>query len=292
MSRSSTDIEPMGKETLRSLCELINHHSGLAYDVSSQGLLERRLAVRLHERGLSSFVDYVELLAEDDSELAAAFEILTTKETYFFRQDYQLRAFVDEVLPLLVEGSEGRGRLTIWSAGCSSGEEAYTLAMMLSDHPLLRSFKVRLIATDLCASNIEIAERGIYRESSMRATAPEDVEKYFTKVPLGYQVNANVRRMVHFSRGNLVYPADVRAVGRVDVIFCRNVLIYFDQATRRATTNLFYERLLPGGFLLLGHSESLLNSGTRFEPVHLKGDLVYRRPLLEKNSTVRNQNVK
>lgn len=282
----------MDKATLQSLCDLINQHSGLAYNHSAQSLLERRLGARVVARGLPSFVDYVELLAEDDSELSAVFETLTTKETYFFRQEYQLRAFVDEVMPLLVEESEGRGRLTIWSAGCSSGEEVYTLAMLLSDHPLLRSFKVRLIGTDLCPSNIETAERGIYRETSMRSTSPTDRERFFTKVEQGYQVNANLKRMVHFASGNLVYPSDVRAVGRVDVIFCRNVLIYFDQNTRCLTTNLFYERLLPGGFLLLGHSESLLNAGTRFEPVHLEGDLVYRRPLLERSIAPRSKSAK
>jgi chemotaxis protein methyltransferase CheR len=292
VSRSLYDLDPINLATLQALCGLINRHSGLAYNESSRSLLERRLGVRVLERGLTSFVDYVELLAEDDEELGIVFEILTTKETYFFRQEYQLRTFVDEVMPILVQESEGRGRLTIWSAGCSSGEETYTLAMMLSDHPLLHSFKVRLIGTDLCASNVEAAERGIYRESSMRSTSPEDVEKYFLKVPQGYQVKPELRRMVHFSCGNLVYPADVRSVGRVDVIFCRNVLIYFDQRTRQATTNLFYERLLPGGFLLLGHSESLLNSETRFEPVHLVGDLVYRRPLLERNPSPRTRSAK
>jgi chemotaxis protein methyltransferase CheR len=277
-------------ETLLRLCALINQRSGLSYNESSRSVLERRLGTRLEALGLQKYSSYLEVLATRPEELKLVFEALTTKETYFYRQEYQLQTFVDEVVPLLAEGRPAGARLTVWSAGCSSGEETYTLAMLLSGHPRLRGWKVRVIGTDLCASNIETAERGVYRATSFRSTSEENLGRYFTKVGEGYQVNADLRRMVHFNAGNLVEPADVRSVGRVDVIFCRNVLIYFDQKTRQTTTDLFYERLLPGGFLLLGHSESLLNTQTRFEPVHLEGDLVYRRPLLERSSGSRNKN--
>jgi chemotaxis protein methyltransferase CheR len=195
---------------------------------------------------------------------------------------------VEEVVPLVVKGAGAQSRLTVWSAGCSTGEETYTLAMLLHDHPALRAWKVRIIGTDLCPSNIEPAERGVYRATALRSTNEKQKQKYFSEVERNeYRVNADLRRLVHFSVANLVDAADVRSVGRVDIIFCRNVLIYFDPKSRQTTTNLFYERLLPGGFLLLGHSESLLNTETRFEPVHLEGDLVYRRPLLESSSQSR-----
>jgi chemotaxis protein methyltransferase CheR len=272
-------------QTLRGLCELINLRSGLSYDDSAANLFERRFRQRLIDKGIGSYADYLEVLTTQDSELDFVFETLTTKETYFFRQDYQLHAFVDEVIPLLVNEGGARGRLTIWSAGCSSGEETYTLAMLLHELPMLRDWKVRIIGTDLCRSNIDVAERGVYRPTSFRSTSEGDTKKFFTMTDGGYQVNSNLRRMVHFSTVNLIEPADVRSVGRIDVIFCRNVLIYFDQKSRQKTTNLFYERLLPGGFLLLGHSESLLNTDTRFKPVHLEGDIVYRRPLLESSAS-------
>lgn len=274
-------LKPMDSATLKGFCELVNQRSGLIYDASSQNLLERRLASRVLAKGIDGFPNYLKLLKARPGELDYVFETLTTKETYFFRQEYQFKTFVDEVIPLLIREGAAQNRLTIWSAGCSSGEETYSIAMLLIDHPLLQHWKVRIIGTDLCASNIEWADRGVYRPTSFRSTSQEQISRHFSACKEGHKVNADVRRMVHFSVGNLMSAQDVRSVGRVDVIFCRNVLIYFDTKSRQIATNLFYERLLPGGFLLLGHSESLLNTQTRFEPVHLEGDIVYRRPLLD-----------
>jgi len=250
-------------------------------------MLERRLAPRVRINNLSNFDEYVSFLQGSVSEQEEVFHILTTKETYFFRQEYQLRAFVDEIIPRLAEANLTNRRLTIWSAGCSSGEEAYTLAILLSESPHLRGFRTSIVGTDLCRSNIEIAERGVYRPSSFRAMGEELIHKHFTEEGGGFRIRPSLRRMVHFSVGNLMNPRDVRAVGRVDVVFCRNVLIYFDEVSRQAATALFFERLLPGGFLFLGHSESLLNAGTSFEPVHLETDLVYRRPPLDSGSAFR-----
>ncbi len=277
----SFGLEPASLRTLSALAALINRRCGLFYDRRALSTLERRLAVRVRQQGLSSFEEYLSILERDTVELSEVFEILTTKETYFFRQDYQLDAFVHEVLPRIAKENGPQGRLTVWSAGCSSGEETYTLSILLSESPLLVGWKVRVLGTDLCASNIEAAERGIYRDSSFRSTPKERIDRYFSKVSGGYSVNPDLRRSVHFSVRNLTDPVDVRSVGRVDVIFCRNVLIYFDDVSRHAVTDLFYERLLPGGYLFLGHSESLLNADTNFEPVHLEGDLVYRRPDLK-----------
>lgn len=282
------DLPPMDAATLRGLCEHINARSGLQYGIASRSLFERRFGPRILDLGLESYAEYLNYVKSQDRELEYVFETLTTKETYFFRQEYQLKTFVDEVVPLIVKDAGAQSRLTVWSAGCSTGEETYTLAMLLHDHPALRAWKVRIIGTDLCPSNIEQAERGVYRSSSLRSTTEKQKSLYFSEVERSeYKVNADLRRLVHFSVANLIDPADVRSVGRVDIIFCRNVLIYFDPKSRQTTTNLFYERLLPGGFLLLGHSESLLNTETPFEPVHLEGDLVYRRPLLESSSQSR-----
>jgi chemotaxis protein methyltransferase CheR len=230
-------------------------------------------------RECSSFDEYLKVLEGDANELAEVFELLTTKETYFFRQDYQLRAFADELLPRIREKGGAEGRLTIWCAGCSSGEEAYTIGMLVLESALFRGWAVRVIGTDLCRSNIDSAMNAVYRPTSFRSTTAEQKEKYFDQVEGGFKVNRDLRRMMHFSVGNLMNPSDVRSVGRVDVIFCRNVLIYFGDDARRVVTDLFFERLLPGGYLLLGHSESLLNAETAFEPLHLEQDLVYRRPV-------------
>lgn len=266
-------------EGVSRLIELVRERSGLHYEANARSMLERRLLPRVREHNCSSFDEYLNLLEGDTSELSEVFELLTTKETYFFRQDYQLRAFADEILPQIRGKGGADGRLTIWCAGCSSGEEAYTIGMLVLDSGLFRGWTVRVIGTDLCQSNIETATNAVYRPTSFRSTTDEQKEKYFDQVEGGLRVNRDLRRMMYFSVGNLMNPSDVRSVGRVDVVFCRNVLIYFGEDARRVVTDLFFERLLPGGYLLLGHSESLLNVETAFEPVHFKEDLVYRRPV-------------
>ncbi len=277
----------LNQSAFSALVGLIAKRSGLCFDKKARSMLQRRLSPRLEALGLSSFDQYVSLLQGSLSEQEEVYHLLTTKETYFFRQEYQLRAFSDEIVPRLAEANSTNRRLTIWSAGCSSGEEAYTLAMMLSSSSHLRGFRIGIVGTDLCRSNIETAERGIYRPGSFRAMDEDLIREHFVEEGGRYRIKPALRRMVHFSVGNLMNPRDVRSVGRVDVVFCRNVLIYFDETARQQVTGLFYERLLPGGYLLLGHSESLLNAGTSFEPVHLEADLVYRRPPLDSGSAFR-----
>jgi len=274
--------------TFSTLSSLIARRSGLLFEKKARAMLERRLAPRLAANQIETFDEYVSFLQDSDSEQEVVYQLLTTKETYFYRQEYQLRAFVDEIVPRLVNASPSHNRrLTIWSAGCSSGEEAYTLAMLLSECPHVQGVRTNIVGTDLCRSNIEIAEAGVYRSGSFRAMSEELIAKHFIAEKGGYRIKPALKRMVHFSVGNLMNPSDVRSVGRVDIIFCRNVMIYFDEVARRTVTALFFERLLPGGYLLLGHSESLLNAGTNFEPVHLEADLVYRRPTLEQSSAAR-----
>lgn len=274
----------MEAEEFLRLSAFISGSSGLLYEEKSNELLVRRLRPRVDELGMTNFIEYVERLQRDPDELQQMLQLLVTRETYFFRQQYQLDAFVEELLPRIVEASGPHRRLTVWSAGCSTGEEAYTLAIILSESTLLADWRINIVATDLCRANIEAAERGIYRSASFRTMSEAVKKRYFRKVPGGFQISDALRKMVHFSPANLVSPAEVRAVGRVDVVFCRNVLIYFEEQARRLATKLFYERLLPGGYLLLGHSESLLNAQTSFEPVHLERDLVYRRPELDQSS--------
>jgi chemotaxis protein methyltransferase CheR len=138
---------------------------------------------------------------------------------------------------------------------------------------------LRVIGSDISKTSVATARRGVYRPASFRTT-PNDVRRaYFTEQAEGTSVAESVRRLCHFGQLNLLDTTKASIVGRVDVVFCRNVLIYFDVRSRRRVIDSLYQRLLPGGFLLLGHSESLLNVSTAFELVHLKEDLVYRKPL-------------
>jgi chemotaxis protein methyltransferase CheR len=286
----------------RLLRDLVSERLGIWFGPESRSSLERRLRERLNVRGLTSFADYYQLLKYSPiaaEEWDEAGDLLTTHETYFFREDYQLRAFQQELLPMLAE--RPRRRIQVWSAGCSTGEEAYTIAMLILESGLFdqaRGWELRVYGSDLSKKCIAAARRGVYGPASFRTTSDEARAKWF--VPHGadtgmpgsapdvstyagsgtrYGVAPSARALCHFAQMNLLDEERTHLVGRCDVIFCRNVVLYFDAAARRRVIDMFYERLVPGGVLLLGHAESLLNVSTAFELLHLKEDLVYRKPL-------------
>lgn len=265
----------------RLLRDLFSERLGVWFGPESRLSLERRLRERLTLRGLTSFGDYYQLLRygpAGDTEWDEAAELLTTHETYFFREDYQLRAFKNELLPDLAERGRARRRLQVWSAGCSTGEEAYTIAMLVLESGLFTDWEVRIYGSDLSKRCIAQARRGIYGAASFRTTPDEVKQRWFLPHADGWSVSPQVRALCHFGQMNLLDEERTLLVGRSDVIFCRNVLIYFDAPARRRVIDMFHERLVPGGVLLLGHAESLLNVSTAFELLHLKEDLVYRKP--------------
>lgn len=275
----------LAPEEFRLLRDMINVHFGLHFDDSGMYLFERRLADRVAALELSSFDEYYKYLrfnANGRRELDEAIETLTTKETYFFRQEYQLRAFQNELLPRIARANAASRQVSVWSAGCSTGEEAYTIAMLMLQSGTMYNWDMRVIGSDLSKNSVAFARRGVYRGASFRTMSEQVLNRYFTRVEGGYQVIDSVRRICHFGQLNLLDNVRASNVGRVDAIFCRNVLIYFDEQKKKRVIDTLYQRLVPGGYLLLGHSESLLNVSTAFELVHLKEDLVYRKPVLSR----------
>jgi len=279
----SFSLEPgpeMTGEEFRLLRDLVNEFCGIYFADESRYVVERRLRERLSALGLGSFRAYYQHLRFHPSartEIERAIDLLTTNETYFFREQYQLDAFQKEILPQLRERNAKRKRLTIWSAGCSTGEEAYTIAILILETRLFAGWEVRVFGSDISRRVVQHARRATYGESAFRATAPR-YQRYFQEQRDGRVVRPEVRAMCHFGHLNLLDHERSAIVGTVDVVFCRNVLIYFDDRSRAQVVRTLYERLAPGGYLLLGHSESLLRSSTDFELVHLESDLVYRRP--------------
>jgi chemotaxis protein methyltransferase CheR len=154
--------------------------------------------------------------------------------------------------------------------------------MLMLEAGSLYKWDLRVIGSDLSRANVATARHGVYREASFRTTPDKYRARYFSGAPDGYRVSDSVKRLCHFGQLNLIDSAQGAAVGRVDVIFCRNVLIYFDEQHKRKVIDSLYQRLVPGGYLLLGHSESLLNVSTAFELVHLTEDLVYKKPAVAK----------
>jgi chemotaxis protein methyltransferase CheR len=278
-----TEDAKLRPDEFRLLRDLVNGYAGMYFGDDALPMLERRLKERLPVLGLKRFSEYYQFLKFSSgatSELDEAIDLLTTNETYFFREDYQLRAFKNEVLPMLAADAASRRRLSIWSAGCSTGEEVYTLAILIAESGLFNGWDVRVYGSDISRRCVAAARRGIYGASAFRAVGPEVKRAYFVDKADGSHVMDRIRQSCHFGHLNLMDTERVRVVGRVDAVFCRNVLIYFDQRSRKKVIDTFYERLIPGGFLFLGHSESLLNVSTAFELVHLSEDLVYRKPLI------------
>jgi chemotaxis protein methyltransferase CheR len=268
-------------ERFRLLRDMFNRHCGIYFSDESRFLLESRLGERLLHLGFESFDDYYRHLnyhPEREAELEEAVDILTTNETYFFREDYQLRTFGHDVLHDLRSRLAPRRRLMIWSAGCSSGEEAYTIAMLVLDSGLFDGWDVRIFGSDINRRVLARARRAVYGPSSFRTTPPSMVARHFGEVEGGFRINDDVRGLCHFGQLNLLDEERLVSVGRADVIFCRNVLIYFDKRSKARAISLLHDRLNPGGYLLLGHTESLLNLSTEFELCYLSEDLVYRRP--------------
>jgi chemotaxis protein methyltransferase CheR len=272
----------MSAEEFRLLAELVYAHCGIHLREEMRYLVERRLAPRLAANELADFTSYYRLLRFDphrSGELEAAVEALTTNETYFFREPLQLRSFREELLPRLAAERASAGRLRVWSAGCSTGEEPYTVAMLIRESGLFAGWDVEVFGSDISRRVVAHARKGLYARGALRDTPPEMVSRYFVQDPDGrYQVTGPIKQMVTFAHMNLLDERMLALVGRMDVVFCRNVMIYFDLPARRRLLKSFYAKLLEGGYLLLGHSESLINLTADFELVHLEHDLIYRRP--------------
>jgi chemotaxis protein methyltransferase CheR len=270
----------MTDEEFRLMRDLVNQFCGIAFGLDAKFVVERRLRERLQALGLADFGEYYRHLrfhADGDAELERAVDLLTTNETYFFREAYQLHAFERELLPEIAERNASRRRLTVWSAGCSTGEEVYTIVMIIASMPRFEGWEVRIFGSDISRRVLHQARRGVYRDASFRAM-PAEHERWFVDTPEGRSVRPEIRAMCHFGQLNLLEHGRTAIVGSVDLIFCRNVLIYFDAESRSRVVRTFFDRLVPGGYLLLGHSESLLRATTDFELVHLRTDMVYRRP--------------
>jgi chemotaxis protein methyltransferase CheR len=267
-------------DVFRQLREQIYKRTGMFFADSSKYLLQKRLSPRALELNFESFQKYFYFLQYDprsESEYDQIYDLITTNETYFFREPAQLSAFAEEIVPEILTRKSVK-KVRIWSAGCSSGEEPYSIAMLLDERRLFDKGTFEIFASDLNQQVLSRARKGQYRESSFRATPPQTRERYFSKEADGtWRISDAIRNRVSFGRLNIYDEARVALLGQLDVIFCRNVIIYFDESSKRIVVNSFYNRLADGGYLLLGHSESLISLSTQFKLRHLKHDMVYQK---------------
>jgi len=267
---------------LTRIRDVIYQAAGIFHPNHKLRFLEDRCGRRMKELGLTNLRDYVDCLTVKPShqtELVALLNETTVGETYFYRNEPQLEALRKIVLPRIVEAKANLPlrRLRIWSAGCSTGEEPYTLALMLLEESkgLLEGWSFDIQATDLNERSIAHAKRGVYGEYSTRNIPPQIREKYFVEEQGELSVGTLARSRVTIQRLNLLDDSRMTFMKGVDIIFCCNVLIYFDAASKSRVIQHFHTNLLPHGYLFLGHAESLFGINDAFHLIHLPSTTAY-----------------
>jgi len=274
----------LSEEEFRLLRDFIHERFGLYFDESQRASLRARLAPRLALLGFVTFEDYYRHLrfAPDRvEEVLRMVSHLTNNETYFYREQPQLTVFAGLVLDAIKarKARAGERRLHVLSAGCSTGEEPLTLGMILFDSGrFFWGWDVRVTGLDVDGTALETAQRGLYHQNSLRAVPPAVLERHFVRDGAGVRVKEATRRAVAFRAGNLLEPASYVGLTPLDTIFCRNVLIYFSDAAVQRAVGLFHEALAPGGYLFLGHAESLGRVSSAFVPIRFQGAIVYQKP--------------
>lgn len=283
-SRSATaPYPPLAEEERLRFQDYLIRHSGLHFEERNLKTLERGLMRRmraLRSVGYREYFQYLEKFAERRQELKKLLGLLTIGETYFFRYLAQFEGLWQKVLPELILRNRDSRTLRLWSAGCSTGEEPYTMAILLEEHfPELRDWDVRILGTDINHRALKKAREGFYRPRALRITEPHYLRRYFRPVGSGYELAPHLRKQVRFDYLNLqtgAYPAAENGTAEVDLIFCRNVMIYFRLSTIRQIVERFTRCLCPGGYLFLGHAETLTNISDRFRRVTWTGGFFYR----------------
>ncbi len=274
----------MTKDEFVMLRDFIYEKSGIFFPENKTYLLESRLANRLGELGLSSFEDYYYRLKYSNdkamNETPNLFDVVTTNETSFFRNPPQLDAFKIIMQKNYLNGTKSAAApLKIWSTACSTGEEPYTLAIMMEE--LIQTTKQNIpyiiYATDISQKVLESAKRAVFSQYSMRNTDESLKNKYFIEENHMFKLKENVKRNVKIDFMNLVDENSYRAYRQMDIIFCRNVLIYFDEKVKKKVIENLYECLKPKGFLTIGHAESLHNVSRAFKPLVFPGTIAYQK---------------
>lgn len=243
--------------------------------------VERRLRDRMAATGTESFASYYSRLRTDTQDEFQHFvNAFTVNETYFYREDYQLRCLTSDLMRERSRDKPAGEPIRIWSAACSSGEEPYSIAIwLLENWPGVDEHLIEIVGSDIDTRVLEQARAGTYGERALMRLSPQLIGKYFeTLGPQQWRIVPQLRDSVSFAPVNLVLPEETRPQGRFDVIFCRNVLIYFDDASRRIAAENLYENLHPGGFVCLGHTESMSRISALFQVRRFTEAVIYQRP--------------
>lgn len=274
------DLPILDAEELKRLCDFLYRRTGMSYGEAKRYYIERRVADRMQRTRSPGFSAYMSLLRSSEIEAQQLINSFTVNETYFFREEHQFRCLGRALLPEIV-AQRGPGDLVrIWSVPCSTGEEPYSIAIwLLENWPMVDAYHIEIVGSDIDTRAMAAALAGEYGERSLARLPAALRQRYFE--PAGadrWRIIADLRESVSFTSVNLTDAAGMAAQVGFDVIFCRNVLIYFDDASRAAAARHLYGALNPGGFLCLGHSEAMSRISDRFETRRFEDAVVYQRP--------------
>ncbi len=271
----------LGPEEFGRFRDWIHRHAGIFLEDQKADPLRISLVARATRHGFTDFDEYYRLLVNDEAEFKELLNLITINETSFFRFPAQFEAFANSIIPEIVQSKPtGSKQFRVWSAGCSTGEEPYTIAMTLLESGLAaQGYRTEVLGTDVSTQALGKAKHAVYPTKSVANLTGDVVERYFDQVKGGVKVSHHVRDVVDFQYHNLIKePYPLVLMGNWDVIFCRNVTIYFRlESTRRVVQN-FFDSLNPGGYLFIGHSETLASISDQFEPVHTNEVFLYRKP--------------
>jgi len=280
MKQHSVSNARLTESELDDIRVLIEQRSAILFDASRERFFSTRVREHVSEKGWSSGSELLRHVRASSIEYEALLERLLTQETSFFRYPGVYEALEKKILPEVQERKfwESPRTLRIWSAGCSTGEEPYSIAITLCDSlKFAEAWEIEILATDISHRALRHAERGAYSKRSLQDVSLRQVETYFTATKQGFQVRPRIRKMVSFAQMNLVESV---YVGKLDCIFCMNVLMYFSEERRLSILRRFYDALEPGGYFLLGHAETLSHVPMKFESIVLGDCRLYRKPSL------------
>jgi chemotaxis protein methyltransferase CheR len=273
-------IKAITQEDFLKFREFFYRKTGIHFEDSKRYFVDKRLLERIEETESGNFRNYFISLRFETSgaELQTLTNLMTVNETYFFREEYQFKCLVASLLPELTAHKKDNSPLRIWSMPSSSGEEAYSIAMYLLEYwPGISQWDVEIISSDIDTSIVTKARQGCFSERSVQNLPKNMLRKYFSRSGDDYQICDELRNAVEFTRVNLMEPSDVRGYREFDVIFCRNLLIYFDDLSRRQAADTFFDALNPGGFLCLGHSESMSRISSLYQVRKFSDSVVYQK---------------
>ena len=266
---------------LQRVRDFLYARTGLVYGDAKRLFVARRIAQRMGASGYSDFGAYYARVMRDAAEADALVSAFTINETYFYREKHQLKTLSASLLPILTASKAPGERLRIWSMPCSTGEEAYSIALwLLENWPLVDAYNVEIVGSDIDIEALAAAEAGFFGARALGRLPDELKARYFELAgPERWRLIQDLRESVHFTRANVIDLASLTGQGRFEAILCRNLLIYFDERSRTLALDNLYRALAPGGFLLLGHTEALAKVDDRFIPTRFKEGVVYRKPV-------------